>query len=216
MTGYNDSTAYAFELFETHERVGSTDGQTARAASVRVVPSRTSSAHAVKQASSPNAVKRTSAAAPKKAAEPKKKVPAVQKVASKSKKQLKAETKHNAVRAAGAAFFLAVVFSALSLQISALTEQYELFREINATEQKIEIAKSENIRLNSALNGITGIGAVDNYATKILGMTKAEKYQVKCVDLSDGDKVLFSSKSQVLSALSVKSAADSAAADDGN
>ena len=47
-------------------------------------------------------------------------------------------------------------------------------------------------------------------------MTKAEKYQVKCVDLSDGDKVLFSSKSQVLSALSVKSGADSAAADDGN
>ncbi len=100
--------------------------------------------------------------------------------------------------------FLAAVFSALSFQIVALTEQYELFREINSVESQISDAKSENIRLNSKLNSMTSIGSVDEYATKILGMTKAEKYQVKCIDLSDGDKVLYSSQSQILSALSIK------------
>lgn len=200
MTGYNDSTAYAFDLFETHERTPSPRAQSARSSSAR--------------SSAAYAAAHVSAAAPGRTAEPKKHTAPIKKVASKSKKQVKVETRQNAVRAAGAAFFLAVVFFALSLQISALTRQYELFREINAVEQKIKIAKSESIRLNSELNGITSIGAVDNYATKILGMTKAEKYQVKCVDLSGGDKVLYSSQSQVLSALSVKGEADKKAAAD--
>lgn len=192
MTGYNDSTAYAFDLFETHERPS-----TARAASANE-----KNVRATKQ---PRAA---SAAAPKRAASPAKKTAEIKKVAPKSRKQVRVESKQNARRATVAAVFLAIVFCALSLQISALTRQYELFREINAAEQKIENAKSESIRLNSELNGITSIGVVDNYATKILGMTKAEKYQVKCVDLSEGDKVLFSSRSQVLSALSIKGDTD--------
>lgn len=191
-TAYNDSTAYDFDLFETHER---TNTSRERKASVK-----TAGTAKIRPAAS---------AAPKKNSRTDKKSPSIKKVAPKSKKQVKAETKQNAVRASAAAFFLAAVFFALSLQISALTKQYELFREINAIEQKIENAKSENIRLNSELNGITSIGAVDNYATKILGMTKAEKYQVKCVDLSDGDRVLYSSSSKVLSALSVKGDIDS-------
>lgn len=197
MAGYNDSTAYAFDLFETRERT----------------PAR--SVSATRTATAKTAV-RASNAAPKKAAEPKKGVSTIKKVAAKSRKQIKTETRQNAVKAAGAACFLAVIFFALSVQIGALTQQYELFREINAVEQKIEIAKSESIRLNSELNGITSIGAVDNYATKILGMTKAEKYQVKCVDLSEGDKVLYASQSQVLSALSVKNDSADKASSDGN
>lgn len=192
MTGYNDSTAYAFDLFETHERTSAARAVSANEKNVR----------AAKQP------RTASAAAPKRAASPAKKTAEIKKVAPKSRKQVRVESKQNARRATAAAVFLAIVFCALSLQISALTRQYELFREINAAEQKIENAKSESIRLNSELNGITSIGVVDNYATKILGMTKAEKYQVKCVDLSEGDKVLFSSRSQVLSALSLKGDTD--------
>ena len=63
----------------------------------------------------------------------------------------------------------------------------------NIAEAALEIQQSENIRLNSALNGITGITVIDTYATDVLGMTKVENYQIECIDLSEGDAVLYTS-----------------------
>ena len=83
MTGYNDSTAYAFDLFETHERTPSPRAQSARSSSAR--------------SSAAYAAAHVSAAAPGRAAEPKKHTAPIKKVASKSKKQVKVETRQNAV-----------------------------------------------------------------------------------------------------------------------
>ena len=86
-----------------------------------------------------------------------------------------------------------VLFAMVSLQISAGAKNYELMREIQKAEAALEIQQSENIRLNSALNGITGITVIDTYATDVLGMTKVENYQIECIDLSEGDAVLYTS-----------------------
>ena len=59
-------------------------------------------------------------------------------------------------------------------------------------ESEIEVAKSENVRLNAELNGKISITKIDAYAVDVLGMTKIENYQVECIDLSKGDKVLYS------------------------
>ena len=57
----------------------------------------------------------------------------------------------------------------------------------------IEAEKSENVRLNSQLNGITSIGNIDDYATRVLGMAKVESYQVEYIDLGQDGGVLYSS-----------------------
>ncbi len=224
---YNDSTAYDFELFEIHERESASRSKAERSSAARATRSTAShstasrSSAAARSSAARSSAARSSAArssaarssaarssaAPavrKKAVEPVKRMPRIRKVESKSSKQIRFEIKQNALRATVVLVFLAAVFSALSFQIVALTEQYELFNKINSVESQISDAKSESIRLNSKLNSMTSIGSVDEYATKILGMAKAEKYQVKCIDLSEGDKVLYSSQSQILSALSIK------------
>ena len=89
--------------------------------------------------------------------------------------------------------FVAVVFCIIALQISAGAKNYRLVREIQTAQASLDIAEAENVRLNSELNGITSIAIIDTYATEILGMTKIENYQIECIDLSDGDAVIYSS-----------------------
>lgn len=116
----------------------------------------------------------------------------LKKVAPRSKEQLRAEEMRGLKKSVGLLCFVVIVFGIISMQISAGAKNYELMREIQQVEAQLEIAKAENIRLNSELNGITGIAIIDNYATEVLGMTKVENYQIECVDLSDGDAVIYS------------------------
>ena len=81
----------------------------------------------------------------------------------------------------------------ISMQIVAGAKNYSLDREIQKVEQLLAVEEAENIRLSSALNGITGIAVIDTYATEVLGMTKVENYQIECIDLSVGDTVLYTS-----------------------
>lgn len=119
--------------------------------------------------------------------------PKLRKVAPKTKEQLRADELFGLKKSVALLCFVLVLFGIISMQISAGAKNYELMREIQKTEAKLEIAQSENIRLNSELNGITGIAIIDSYATDILGMTKVENYQIKYIDLSEGDSVLYSS-----------------------
>lgn len=117
----------------------------------------------------------------------------LKKVAPKTKEQLRAEELYGLKKSAALLCFVLVVFGIISMQVAAGAKNYELMRDIQRVEAQLEIANSENIRLNSALNGITGITIIDTYATDVLGMTKVENYQIECVDLSGGDTVLYSS-----------------------
>lgn len=121
--------------------------------------------------------------------------PVLRKVTPKTDAQKRSEEVRNSIRVAVLIVFVGLVFAVICCQISAGAERYELIRQIDAVEAQIDIAKSENVRLNSELNGITSITKIDSYAVDVLGMTKLESYQVECVDLSQGDKILYSGAS---------------------
>lgn len=87
--------------------------------------------------------------------------------------------------------FAAAIMAMLCLQINAGAKSYEISRKIAAVEADIEAAKSENVRLNAQLNSFTSIGNVDDYATRVLGMSKIEGYQVEYIDLSQDGGVLY-------------------------
>ena len=98
--------------------------------------------------------------------------------------------------------FAAVIMAMLCLQINAGAKSYEISRKIAAVESEIEAAKSENVRLNAQLNSFTSIGNVDDYATRVLGMSKIESYQVEYIDLSQDDGVIYYSGGGLLSVFS--------------
>jgi len=123
----------------------------------------------------------------------------LKKVDKKSSQQKKRESKRAASRSAFILFVAAVMLGLMCLQISAGAKRYELSRQIADVESKIEVEKSENVRLSAELNSITSIGKIDDYATKILGMSKIESYQVEYIQLTEGDKVLYSSNGGILS-----------------
>ncbi len=133
-----------------------------------------------------------SSAAPAKKQEKQKTVP-LKKVKPRTKEDLHKEEIRGLKKSVGILAFVLVVFALVALQISASAKRYELVRAIQYAESEIKVAQSENIRLNAELNGITGIAIIDSYATDVLGMTKVENYQIECIDLSEGDAVLYSS-----------------------
>ena len=114
-------------------------------------------------------------------------------VPKKSKAQRRSEARRAAVNMLIILVFAAATLGMLCLQINAGARSYEISRQIASVERQIEAAKSENVRLNSQLNGITSIGNIDDYATKVLGMSKVESYQVEYIDLGQDDGVLYSS-----------------------
>ena len=130
-------------------------------------------------------------AVPKKQEEPVQK-PLLKKVKPKTAMQKRREERSSNLRIGFMLAFVAVVFGVICCQISAGAERYELIRKIDAVEAEIEIAKSENVRLNAELNSKMNITKIDRYAVDVLGMTKVESYQVECVDLTQGDRVLYS------------------------
>ena len=67
-----------------------------------------------------------------------------------------------------------------------------LINEISAMESQIEIAKGENVRLNAELSSIISTDKIENYAENVLGMVKAENYQVSYIDLSGADEIVVS------------------------
>lgn len=117
----------------------------------------------------------------------------LRKVSPRSKEELFREEVTGLKKAIALMSIVLTVFGVIALQLSASAESYALSRNIQAVEKQLDIEKSENIRLTSALNGITGIAAIDAYAQDVLGMTKVEKYQIECIDLSGGDTVIYSS-----------------------
>ena len=117
----------------------------------------------------------------------------IKRVAPITKEEIKTQEKAGLRKSLALVLFVSIVFSFIAMQIYAGAKNYELAREIHKIETQLDIAKSENIRLNAQLNGITGIAVIDTYATEVLGMTRVESYQIECIDLSDGDAVLYTS-----------------------
>ncbi len=77
----------------------------------------------------------------------------------------------------------------MAMAIYSRVQLDEINREIKNVEHDIELAESDAIKINNALNAIISINNVENYAANNLGMVKIQDYQVVYVDLSENDYV---------------------------
>ncbi len=114
-------------------------------------------------------------------------------VPKKSREQRQSEERSARRNSVFILVFAALFLGIFCLQINTGARNYEISRQISSVRSAIEAEKSENVRLNSQLNGITSIGNIDDYATRVLGMAKVESYQVEYIDLGRDGGVLYSS-----------------------
>lgn len=88
--------------------------------------------------------------------------------------------------------FVAVCISLVVVLLVMNTRCDTLISEISAMESQIQIAKGENVRLNAELSSIISTDKIESYAENVLGMVKAENYQISYIDLSGSDEILLS------------------------
>ena len=67
-----------------------------------------------------------------------------------------------------------------------------LDKQISSMESQIDIQEGEAVRLNAELSSKISSDKIDNYAENVLGMVKAESYQISYIDLSEGDEIVVS------------------------
>lgn len=67
-----------------------------------------------------------------------------------------------------------------------------LDKQISSVESKIDIQEGEAVRLNAELSSKISSDKIENYAENVLGMVKAESYQISYIDLSEGDEIVVS------------------------
>lgn len=189
---YRGSEAYDFSLFEP--QVIEQPKQAPRRDAGR--------GSSVKRASSHNA-------APKKAA-PAQNRPAPQRrpaqkksggihIADNYQYTIERKTSTAAVPAAvkKAMVFACFCFAMLTVLLVMQTKSDMLMTEISSVQSDIEIAEGERVRLNAELSSMISSDKIENYAENVLGMVKAESYQVSYVDLSEGDEIVFSGDKSV-------------------
>lgn len=85
-------------------------------------------------------------------------------------------------------FVFAVVCVAMYLNVT-LDETAKM---INSVENSISIAQSENVRLESALEGMVSIDKVKDYAENNLGMVKLENYKITYFESEEDNHVVVS------------------------
>lgn len=90
-----------------------------------------------------------------------------------------------------AAFFV-VCCSCLIMNLVMESECNALDKQISAVQSDMEIAKSENVRLSAELSSKVSSDEIENYVENVLGMVKAESYQISYIDLSEGDEFVVS------------------------
>ena len=103
--------------------------------------------------------------------------------------QLRQQTAADTRRIIKAMSVSMAIFLFMAVAIYSRVQLDEINREINSVENKIELAKSDEIKINNDLNSIVSINNVEDYAANQLGMVKVQNHQVVYVDLSSDDYV---------------------------
>ena len=86
----------------------------------------------------------------------------------------------------------AMVFLGVLVLLFQKVECDSLAREISKLEEQISIEEAESVRLNAELAAMLSTENIEYYAEEVLGMVKAESYQITYIDLSEGDKIIVS------------------------
>ena len=91
------------------------------------------------------------------------------------------------------AIVFTLAFFALWIGVLLLQAQNEtVTNQISEVQRQIDIAAGEKVRLTAELNSMFSNEKIDEYATKKLGMVKADSSQIIYIDLTEGDEILFS------------------------
>lgn len=85
-----------------------------------------------------------------------------------------------------------VMFSLFSGVLAARLTVYDLKAQAAQKEIELNEAKSENVRLNMALNALMSREKVEEYAVNVLGMQRIQRYQIHYLEDRDGDRVVIS------------------------
>ena len=177
---YNSSEAYDFSLFEPQ---------------VIEYPQSKKKAKTPTKASSARKTSKGKPVAKKKAA-PKQHYEKSALVISLSDYQLEVERNAKTVAVpvfAKKLFCFVVVCACLVVALLMLNSKYDtVLSEISAVQSQISIEKGESVRLNAELSSKISTDKIENYAENVLGMVKAESYQISYIDLSEGDEIVVS------------------------
>ena len=84
-----------------------------------------------------------------------------------------------------------VMAALLAVMVSNLTLN-ELDQQISASQNQLNVAKSEYVSLNMELESRTSLQNVEDYAVNKLGLEKIGQYQIQYVRLAQQDKVELS------------------------
>ena len=87
---------------------------------------------------------------------------------------------------------LAFVFAFFCVAMFLNGKLDETATKITRLESDIRIAQSENIRLESALEGMVSIDKVEDYAENHLGMVKLENFRITYFNADEGNHVVVS------------------------
>lgn len=84
----------------------------------------------------------------------------------------------------------AVVVALVSVLLYSNVMLSEITAEVNAATSTLEDLNNEYTRLEMELNRKMSIGAIEEYATETLNMSKIEQYQVEMVSINSNDEVI--------------------------
>lgn len=108
----------------------------------------------------------------------------------KSKQQLKRETRLatvTAIKVISVAVLLLSLFGGIIASRVSLTLKQRSTEELK---EQLEIANSENIRLNMKIDTMLSDETIDNYAVNVLGLKKVENYQIHYFENETTDKAV--------------------------
>lgn len=88
--------------------------------------------------------------------------------------------------------FACFCFAMLTVLLVMQTKCDTQMSEIANVQREIEIAEGEHVRLNAELSSMIATDKIENYAENVLGMVKAESYQISYIDLTEGDEIVVS------------------------
>ena len=117
-------------------------------------------------------------------------------VVRKTKRQLRAETRRSRAAAIKIMSVALVCFTLIVFQIYSKVRVDELDRQLASVNKEISVIQSDNTRLNMELDADVSLDKVDDYARNVLGMVKAQDYQVNYVKTAGQDNVEVSGGKQ--------------------
>ena len=103
----------------------------------------------------------------------------------KSKAQLKKEQKAGFIKAAVVVSVAAICLLLIAFSLHSFALKNELTRDIQKTQTSIANANSEHISLESQLDALYSISAIDKYAVEELHMSKVKSNQIKYISVDD-------------------------------